>query len=259
VGPVPPASIGGDHIADRRTTTVTTVDTTPHRSPPTAAAPPFSRALRITAGLALVAAGLLNGLPQFLVTLVSGDLSFGEQIAWGAEHPLIHGLEQTALVVSSLVMLIGLLGVAQVTRFRAPVLTAVATPLVVWGMWGFGNVLAMGYVAGTVAPDVLSVDQAVALNDGLGSHPGTVGVALIPHLIGSFLGLVLLSVAIWRSRAFPRAAAVLLVAFLLWDFGLPALGRVDAHVLLVVAWVWMGIHLLRMPDAAWRGAAPGTA
>jgi hypothetical protein len=30
-------------------------------------------------------------------------------------------------------------------------------------------------------------------------------------------------------------------------------------VLLVVAWVWMGIHLLRMPAAVWRGAAPGTA
>jgi hypothetical protein len=237
---------------------VTTVDTTPDRSAVADTAPPFSRALRIVAGVALVAAGLLNGLPQFLVPLVSGDRSFSEQIAWGAEHPLIHSLEQTALVVSSLVMLVGLLGVAQVCRFRAPALTAVATPLVVWGMWGFGNVLAMGYVAGTVAPDVLSVDQAVTLNDGLSEHAGVVAVALVPHLIGSFLGLVLLSVAIWRSRAFPRATAVLLVAFLVWDFGLPALGPVDAHLLLVVAWVWMGVHLLRMPDAVWRGAAPGT-
>lgn len=238
---------------------MTTVDTTPHRPAVTDAAPPFSRALRIVAGLCLVAAGLLNGLPQFLVTLVSGDLSFSEQIAWAAEHPMVHGLEQTALVASSLVMLIGLLGVAQVCRFGAPVLTAIATPLVVWGMWGFGNVLAMGYVSGTVAPDVLSVDRAVALNDGLSSHPGVVAVALVPHLIGSFLGLVLLSAAIWRSRAFPRATAVLLVAFLVWDFGLPAVGPVDAHVLLVVAWVWMGVHLLRMPDAVWRGATPGTA
>jgi hypothetical protein len=255
----PAASIGGDTIADRRTSTVTTVDTTPHRTPAPTAAPPFSRTLRIVAGASLVAAGLLNGLPQFLVTLVSGDRSFSEQIAWGAEHPLVHGVEQTALVISSLFMLVGLLGVAQVCRYRAPVLTAVATPLVVWGMWGFGNVLAMGYVAGTVAPGVLSVDQAVALNDGLSTHAGVVAVALVPHLVGSFLGLVLLSAAIWRSRAFPRASAVLLVAFLVWDFGLPALGPVDAHVLLVAAWVWMGVHLLRMPDAVWRGAAPGTA
>jgi hypothetical protein len=234
---------------------MTTVDTSPTRPTEDVAPPPFSRSLRIAAGLCLVAAGLLNGLPQAVVAVLSGDLSFSEQIAWGAEHPVAHGLEQTALVASSLVMLMGLLGVAHVCRFRAPVVTAVATPLVVWGMWGFGNVLAMGYAAGTVAPSVLSVDSAVALNDGLSEHAGTVAVALVPHLVGSFLGLVLLGVAIWRSRAFPRTPAVLLVAFLVWDFGLPALGPVDPHVLLVVAWGWLGVHLIRMPDAVWRGSA----
>jgi hypothetical protein len=114
----------------------------------------------------------------------------------------------------------------------------------------------MGYVAGTVAPSILTVDQAVTLNDGLSSHPGTVGAALVPHLIGSFLGLILLSVAVWRSRSFPRPTAVLLVAFLVWDFALSPLGPVGPHVLLVLAWVWMGVHLLRMPDAVWRGADP---
>jgi hypothetical protein len=160
-------------------------------------------------------------------------------------------------LVSSIFLLLGFLCLSQLTRWHAPKLTAVATPLVIWGMWGFGNVLAMGYVAGTVAPSVLTVDQAVALNDGLVEHPGTVAVALVPHLLGSFLGLVLLGVAAWRSRSFPRPAVVLLVAFLVWDFLLPPLGPVDPHVLLVVAWVWMGIHLLRLPDQVWRGAEDG--
>lgn len=221
---------------------------------PVTVPPPFSRALRVAAGLCLMAAGLLNGVPQAIGHVLTGGLSFSEQIAWGAGHAQAHGLEQTALVVSSLVMPIGLLGVAHVTRFRAPVLTAIATPLVLWGMWGFGNVLAMGYVAGTVAPGVLGVESAVAVNEGLPAHPGVVATALVPHLIGSFLGLVLLSVAAWRSRAFPRASAALLVAFLLWDFLLPPLGPVDPHVLLVLAWGWMGVHLIRMPDAVWRGA-----
>jgi hypothetical protein len=218
-----------------------------------AVAPPFSRALRIAAGLCLVFAGLLNGLPQALVAMVTGDLSFSEQIAWGAEHPLPHGLEQTALVASSLVMLPGLLGLAHVCRFRSPALTAVATVLVVWGMWGFGNVLAMGYVAGSVAPPVLSVDIAVALNEGLGEHAGVVAVALVPHLLGSFGGLLLLCVAIWRSRVFPRVTVALLAAFLIWDFGLPMLGPVDPHWLLVVAWGWLGVRLARLPDDVWRG------
>lgn len=216
--------------------------------------PPFSRALRIVAGCCLIAAGLLNGLTQFVGSLLApGDVMFSELILWGAEHPVVWGIEQTAMVVSSLFMPLGLLAVAHLSRFRAPVLTAVATPLVLWGMWGFGNILAMGYVTGTVAPSVLTLDQAVTLNEGLSSHPGTVATALVPHLIGSFLGLLLLSVAVWRSRSFPRPTAVLLAAFLVWDFGLPPLGPIDPHLLLVLAWVWMGIHLLRMPDAVWRG------
>jgi hypothetical protein len=233
---------------------MTTVETRNDRQAATTA-PPFSCALRIAAGGCLIAAGLLNGLPQFLVEFATrGQESFGDQIAWGAEHPVAHAAEQTALVVSSLVMALGLLGLAHVSRFRAPVLTAVATPLVLWGMWGFGNVLAMGYVTGTVAPSVLPVEDAVALNEGLSGHAGTVATALVPHLVGSFLGLLLLSAAMWRSRAFPRLPVVLLAAFLVWDFALPTLGPVDAHVLLVVAWVWLGVHLIRLPQAVWAGA-----
>jgi hypothetical protein len=230
---------------------MTTTDSAPTAA--VAAAPPFSRALRIAAGVCLIAGGLLNGLPQLVVHALSGDLSFDEQIVWGAAHPLAHGLEQTALVIGSLVLPLGLLGIAHATRFRAPVLTAVATPLVLWGMWGFANVLAMGYVTGTVAPSVLSVDQAVRLNQGLGESPGVLATALVPHLVGSFLGLAVLGIAAWRSGAFPRTAAALLVAFLLWDFLLPPLGPIDAHLLLVVACAWLGSTLLRMPQPVWHG------
>ena len=224
-----------------------------------AAAPPFSRALRRAAGVCLILAGLLNGLPQFLMSFLAPDLMFGEAIRWGAEHPLAFRAEQTALMASSLFMPLGLLGVAHLTRFRAPRLTAVAFPLVLWGMWGFTNVLAMSYVAGTVAPAALSVDQAVALNGGYGADPGAVVMALVPHLLGSFLGLVLLALAVWRSGAFPRATAVLLVAFLVWDFLLGSLVPVDSGILLVLAWGWMGVHLLRMGDDAWRGSPVRTA
>lgn len=239
---------------------MTIADTTAASGHTTASAPPFSRALQVTAGICLIAAGLLNGLPQFLVGfLTSGQESFSDQIAWSTSNPILHGLEQTALVVSSLFMPLGLLGIAHVCRFRAPVLTAVATPLVVWGMWGFGNVLAMGYVSGTVAPGVLGVDVAVRLNDGLLGHPGTVATALVPHLLGSLLGLVLLSIAMWRSGSFPRVPVALLILFLVWDFALPPAGPVDPHLLLVVAWVWLGVHVIRLPPESWRGARPATA
>lgn len=232
------------------TTTAASAVAQPSTAPPR---PPLSRAVQRVAGASLVVAGLLNGGVQYVGHLVIGDLTFSEQIRWGAEHPVFHGLEQALLVGSSLFLLIGLLGVAHLCRFRAPRLTAVATPLVVVGMWGFTNVLAMGYVTGTVAPGALSVDHAVELNDALPADPGAVALALLPHLLGSFLGLVLLSVAAWRARALPRPAIVCLLAFLVWDFLLPPVGPLEAHLLLALAWTWMGWHLWRASDAQWTG------
>ena len=227
-------------------------DTIDQEAPPVA---PLSRLARRVAGVSLVLAGVTNGLSQYLTEVVTGGHdSFSDQIRWGADNPGVHQAEQFALVVSMLFLPIGLLGLAQVSRWRAPRLTAVGLALVAWGMWGFHNVVAMGYTAGSVAPGVIGVDAAVALNDGLVEHTGTMVVALLPHLVGSFVGLILLSIACWRSRSFPRIPLVLLVAFLVWDFLLPSFGPLEAHLLLFVALGWLGVHVIRMDDAAWRGS-----
>jgi hypothetical protein len=160
----------------------------------------------------------------------------------------VHVAEQTALLVSMLVLPIGLVGLAQVTRWYAPRLTAVAAALFVWGMWGFHNVVALGYAAGTVGPDAIGVDAAATLNEAYLGHTGTVVTALVPHLVGSFFGLLLLAVAGWRGRTLPRIPLALLVAFLIWDFGLPSSGPVEPHLLLAIALGWLGVHVIR-----WRG------
>jgi len=233
-----------------------TVTTPRHRDTAWSGPPPYSRALRRAAGVSLILAGLLNGGAQYAGHLATGDLMFSDLIRWGAEHPVFHGVTQGLMVLSSLFMPIGLLGVAHLCRFRAPRLTAVATPLVLWGMWGFTNILASGYVAGTVAPGALSVEQAVRLNESFLSDPALVAFALVPHLIGSLLGLFLLCIAAWRTRTFPRPALALLVLFLVWDYFLPPVGPIEAHLLLLTAWVWMGWHLLRTSDEGWSGAEP---
>lgn len=217
------------------------------------ATPPFSRSIQIAVGVCLVLAGITNGLSQYIGELVVPDGEFSDQIRWGADHVLFQQLEQNTLLASALFMPLGLLGIAQITRWRAPRLTAVATVLFLWGMWGFHNVLGFGYVAGTVAPDALDVNAAVTLNDGLIDNPGVIVTALLPHLIGSFLGLLVLTAACWRSRTFPRIPLVLLVAFLIWDFTLPPVGFLEAHLLLFISWAWMGVHVMRMSHAEWLG------
>ena len=174
-------------------------------SSPTAPAdltrPPYSRLVQTASGVLLIMAGLLNGLPQYLMSALAFDGSFAAQIAWGATHPA-HRVEQTVLVVSLLCLPLGLLGLAQVTRWRAPRLTLVAAPLVLWGTWGFHNVISMGFVPSAVVPAALSVEDAVTVNDALATDPAVLATALVPHLVRLLLGVALLTLAAWRSGVF---------------------------------------------------------
>lgn len=232
---------------------MTTLDTS---SPATSARPaPYSSAIKTGLGVCLVLAGILNGGGQYLGELLSPDHDeFSDRIAWGVDHAAVHQGEQFALLASMLFLPLGLLGLAQVTRWHRPRLTQVATLLTVWGMWGFTNVVALGYASGSVGPGEIGVADSVALNDAFIDNFGVMVGALYPHLLGSFLGLILLSIACWRSGVFPKAPLALLVGFLLWDFLLPSVGPLEPHLLLMVALVWLGVHLARMPARMWSGA-----
>lgn len=232
-------------------TTTYHAETTRERSEP-------RTALQVVAGVSLVLAGVLNGLPQFLVHALTGDHgTFSDQIRWSVDHAGIHRAEQLTILVSTLFLPIGLLGLAWLARHPARRLAGLAAVLVVWGMWGFHNVLAMGYTVGTVGPGAVGVEDAVRLNEALIDDTGAVFSALLPHLVGSFFGILLLMVACWRSGVFPRTPLVLTVAFLVWDFALAPVGPLEAHLLLVVAWVWLGLHVLQLPAAVWRGTRVG--
>jgi hypothetical protein len=214
--------------------------------------PPLSRAARLAAGACLVLAGLTNGLGQYVGELLVPDLDdFSAQIAWGADHPGIHVTEQTLLLVSLGVLPLGLLGLAHLTRWTAPRLTAAGIALTMWGMWGFHNVVALGYAAGTVGPGAIGVDDAVTLNEGYLDHVGTAVTALFPHLLGSFLGVLLLAVAGLRGRSLPRVPLGLLMGVLVWDLLLPSVGPLEPHLLLAVALGWLGVHVLRLPQSRW--------
>jgi hypothetical protein len=222
-------------------------------APPSA--PPYSALVRRALGICLIVAAVTNGLSQYVGHLVVGDRDWVEQVRWGSENLAFQRAEQGLLVVSTLVMPLGLLGIAQVTRWASPRLTLVATPLLLWGMWGFHNILAIGYITGTAAPQLIGLETALELNEEMVTDPGAGLLGLLPHLLGTLLGLVLLMAAAWRSGCFPKAACGLVLAFLAWDYFLPPVGPVEAHLLLFVGWTWLGVALLRMPDRVWRGGA----
>lgn len=216
---------------------------------------PYSGLVRIGAGVALILAGLLNGLPPYLFSVFVGDMTFSEQIKWGATHMAAQRAEQLAVVVSTLFMPLGLLGVAQVTRWRAPRLTLFAVPFMLWGMWGFHNILSSGYVAATIAPAKLGVEQAVALNDAFLADGGLVAAALLPHLVGSFLG---------SSPPHRRCLAVqALLRSSLWDsdrvlsLGFPAAVRWTARTAFA-AYSGLGMDGTNFGTDAWKRVARRT-
>jgi hypothetical protein len=215
--------------------------------------PPLSRSIQFAVAACLVLAGLLNGGLQYVDHLTAGGGDKRAQIAWGLEHHAVYQVVWTGVMFSSVFLLIGFLGLAQVTRWHVPRLTAVATVLTVWGMWGFGNVLAGTYVAQVVTADVFGVDDAVTpIDEGYLKDSGMIAASLAPHLIGSFLGILLFAIACWRS-GLPRVPAVLLIVFLVWDFGLSPIGFLEPHLLLMVALVWFGVAVARMPQERWLG------
>jgi hypothetical protein len=215
--------------------------------------PPLSRSIQRAVATCLVMAGLLNGGLQYVDHLTAGDGAKRDQLAWGIAHHAVYQAVWFGVMLSSIFLLIGFLGLAQVTRWHTPRLTVAATLLTVWGMWGFGNVLAGTYVAQVVTPAVFGLDAAVKLGDeGYLKDPGMIAASLAPHLIGSFFGILLLSIACLRS-GFPRVPTVLLIVFLVWDFAFSPIGILEPHLLLMVALGWLGVTVARMPHAQWLG------
>jgi hypothetical protein len=220
-------------------------------------AAPYSSLIRKATGVCLILAALTNGLSQYVHYLVAGRLEWLDQIRWGADNPTFQRADATILMISALFMPLGLLGIAQVTRWSARRLTLVGTPLMLWGMWGFHNILVGGMIAGPIATRSLGEEGALSLNEGMMTDTWGFFLAPLPHMLGTLPGVVLLTIAAWRSGAFPKLACAAILVFLVWDYFLPPVGPLlEPHLLLFVGWTWLGVSLVRMPHAVWSGASP---
>ena len=69
-------------------------------------------------------------------------------------------------------------------------------------------------------------------------------------LVSNVVGIVLLGIALWRSRVVPIPAVVLFLLFFVLDFTLPThWGSAAAHLVLTIAFAWMAIAFLRSTPA----------
>jgi hypothetical protein len=216
--------------------------------------PPFSRPIRLTVAFCLAAAAVLSAVPQYVEHLLTGDIEREDQIAWGIAHHDFYRVEWLAAMLGSVLLLIGFLGLWQITRWSTPKLTVIGAIVLTWGMSGQIFSETATYTSQVVAAEVFgSADADRLIAVGYLRDPGMIAGVLVPVIAGMFLGVILLAVALWRS-AFPRVPVVMLALWPLWDFFGPSpLGPFTTDLFLLVAGVWLGVVVARLPHARWLG------
>jgi hypothetical protein len=207
---------------------------------------------RTLAGICLIIQPFLNLISVAISPPQSTDTS--EQLAMIGAHP-------TPFLISSLVDLLWLLLLIPAVLGLLHLLRSGGALL---GHIGCGFVLA-GAV-GAAAYRGVNLAQLQVVESGFKQGQlltafgqpslGSVLVMLI-SAIGLVIGYALLAVGLWRTRAAPRGASALILAFLVVDIvGLATGGNkgvlLVAHTLLLVGLGWIGVKMLAMTDAQWR-------
>jgi len=207
---------------------------------------------RTLAGVCLITQPFLNLISVAISPQQSTDTS--EQLAMIGANP-------TRFLISSLLDLLWLvllipavLGLLHLLRARGALLGHIGCGFVLAGAVGAAAYRGINLAQLQVAQSALDQGQVLAAFGQ--ASLGSVVVMLI-SAIGLIVGYALLAVGLWRTRAAPRGASALIVAFLVVDiFGLTAGGNkgvlLVAHTLLLVGLGWIGVRMLAMSDAQWR-------
>jgi hypothetical protein len=210
---------------------------------------------RLLAAVSLAATALLTTVWTLTEPEISGDLD--ARLATLAEAGGRAQVSGLAFVLAQLPFLVGMAGLA---RWLQPSrLATVGAVFAVLG--GFGHAVYGGVI---LAQTVMAADRANAsvyagLLEDLEATP-----ALVPFmafgLLGTVIGVLLLSIAWWRSRTEPRWVAPLLWAFLVVEFVVINFSAWAAYLSTLLYLLALGTMALRIGgDSRTVPAAPATA
>ena len=208
-----------------------------------------------------VYAGALFVAPLFMLGAMLRDITpdadgTAELLALIAERPGAWTLGQTLFILSAIAWLPAGLGLMRLFGGRHLV-----------GRWG-GLLILLGglailavdaaglYLRPLVESDV-PTEQQVSIVEGVEGSAAVIAFETV-HVVGLFIGLLVVAVAMLRSRELPRLAPVALIGALI---GLivnihPAM-EAAALVLLVLGLGAAGVRVLRLSDEEWLDGAHG--
>ena len=198
------------------------------------------------------------------VTVATGTLlqsssgTTADQLQWTAAH-LAEARIGSLIGLGTLFIVPAMLYLMRLARRRSPKL-AVAGGAISFAAWlaGIASVASVSTVAVYAAqqPDRAA---AVTLMDKLSGDPA-MGVLTAVFVLGHLIGLLLLGIALYRSRAVPRWAAVLVgISPILHAAGMVLSAAADAGTfyLMTIGMLGCAWALLRVPDEDWDLAPAG--
>lgn len=216
---------------------------------------PFGRR---TAVVALTVGAVLNLAEALIGRAVGQGGSVADSLdAWAAEP----ALAATGLVLGTIAvpfLLLGLIAMAQLVRPRMPRLGATAMVLALAGGLGFFGIHAVSII------DYAAIDQpdreaVVTLIESAQSSPLAL-LVLVPFLLGMAGSVLLTSIGYLRTRVVAIWIPVVLLLFLVLDFGGFPTGPVDPHWLFVAASFGVAVTIAKRTDRQWwTGRTPDEA
>lgn len=213
---------------------------------------------RATAAGALVATALLMVVSViFEPEFPSGAAERLEAIADGGAGSTISAV---AFTLAQLPLLVALLAIAHLARAGSLRLSTIGATLGVIGAFGHSVYGGVAMVLLSMADDDANLTVHTALLESVESGPAVIFMAM--GLIGTVLGILLLSIALWRARVAPRWVGPALWAFLVAEFVGTAFSEwasLASVVLYLAAFSALAAEVLRQPRAQWVGVTPTAA
>lgn len=238
--------------------TTTSSTTTSHTATPEVTLPVSSAGAgsrRRAAVVALVAAPVLSAVSEVL----QPDLGASSADRLAALDGPLPAVSAVAFLVSQLPMLVAVLAIGHLLRTRSPRLSAWGTGLGVVGAFGhtvFGG-MSLAWLAMAAQGPADRAAYARVL-DSISNSPAM--LFSLAGLAGTVLGVLLLSIGLFRAGVGPRWVGPVLWAFLVIEFVGTSVSASAAYLSVlcfVAAFVTLAVHVARQPLAAWAVTTGG--
>jgi hypothetical protein len=202
---------------------------------------------RVTVGTVLILAPLAALVGALLTPQFTGGME-GE-VAFIAENPNPWLLGNFLNLVAFLLFIPAILGLTRLFRHRAVILGHFGAGLAVVGLYFHGAVI--GYSLVQIPLVESGWENTLTFSEQMYEHLAFT-VILMPFLT-FFLGLLLISIAIWRARVAPLWVPAAIVVGLVSNFVAPREVSPELmFILFLLSFGWLGMKILRMSSMEWE-------